>query len=196
MIFNETPYYNEPGFEFRGDPARSTSYNRVVRQLTVQHAMLDWLDDRLASPLSAHPTAHEGGSTSSSSSTTATTTGTSRSTSTSTSTRSKSSRRSNSKSRKSSNEESKVIERATDDTIWGEVVRAHFARRAAAIVARVREWEREEIRAVEAGNEAQAPYLSKIGLPSIGALRETLERRMLDHGFLDRKQVRLPPREM
>jgi baculoviral IAP repeat-containing protein 6 len=48
MIFNDQPYYNEPGYELRDNPTSSQHYNRVIEQLTIRYAMLPWLTDRLA----------------------------------------------------------------------------------------------------------------------------------------------------
>ncbi|KAK4151840.1 hypothetical protein C8A00DRAFT_45025 [Chaetomidium leptoderma] len=50
MILNDQPYYNEPGYEYRSDTARAEKYNRGVERLTVQHALVAWLTERLASP--------------------------------------------------------------------------------------------------------------------------------------------------
>jgi len=50
MIFNDKPYYNEPGFEFTNAGNRVEQYNRVVELLTIKHAMLYWLNERLANP--------------------------------------------------------------------------------------------------------------------------------------------------
>ncbi|KAL2152244.1 hypothetical protein VTH82DRAFT_5428 [Thermothelomyces myriococcoides] len=36
MIFNDQPYYNEPGFEYHNDPARVQAYNRNIEYLTVR----------------------------------------------------------------------------------------------------------------------------------------------------------------
>ncbi|KAH6641146.1 hypothetical protein F5144DRAFT_545233 [Chaetomium tenue] len=47
MIFNDLPYYNEPGYELRSDHAAAQAYNRTVERLTVQYAMIPWLADRL-----------------------------------------------------------------------------------------------------------------------------------------------------
>ena len=47
MIFNDQPYYNEPGYELRGSPVAAQKYNRNIEALTVRHAMIPWLADRL-----------------------------------------------------------------------------------------------------------------------------------------------------
>ena len=47
MIFNDQPYYNEPGYELRKDPVAAQQYNRNIEALTVRHAMIPWLADRL-----------------------------------------------------------------------------------------------------------------------------------------------------
>ncbi|KAK4035221.1 hypothetical protein C8A01DRAFT_18093 [Parachaetomium inaequale] len=48
MIFNDQPYYNEPGYELRDNPTSSQHYNRIIEQLTIRYAMLPWLTERLA----------------------------------------------------------------------------------------------------------------------------------------------------
>jgi hypothetical protein len=57
MVFNDKPYYNEPGFEYHGASNQVESYNRNVERLTVQHAILPWLTERLVSPVKREPTA-------------------------------------------------------------------------------------------------------------------------------------------
>ncbi|KAK4118741.1 hypothetical protein N657DRAFT_326782 [Parathielavia appendiculata] len=56
MIFNDKPYHNEPGYEYH-EPEQYKKqieqYNRQVEQKTVDHAILGWLTERLASPHSA-----------------------------------------------------------------------------------------------------------------------------------------------
>ncbi|KAK3328114.1 hypothetical protein B0T19DRAFT_400904 [Cercophora scortea] len=47
MIFTNQPWYNEPGRERHQDKTRSDSYNRQIQALTVQHAMIYWLLQRL-----------------------------------------------------------------------------------------------------------------------------------------------------
>jgi hypothetical protein len=49
MIFTAEPWYNEPGRELLSQKAASESYNINIQYATVQHAMLQWLDERLAS---------------------------------------------------------------------------------------------------------------------------------------------------
>lgn len=48
MIFCEEPWYNEPGREiaYNGGPGKgpAAAYNRTIREYTVRHAMLTWLD--------------------------------------------------------------------------------------------------------------------------------------------------------
>jgi hypothetical protein len=58
MVFNDKPYYNEPGFEYHGASNQVESYNRNVERLTVQHAILPWLTERLMSPMKRGPTAN------------------------------------------------------------------------------------------------------------------------------------------
>ncbi|KAK3359544.1 hypothetical protein B0T25DRAFT_101902 [Lasiosphaeria hispida] len=48
MIFNSQPWYNEPGRETIIDEMQSASYNKGIWGNTVKHAMLYWLNDRLA----------------------------------------------------------------------------------------------------------------------------------------------------
>ncbi|AEO56624.1 hypothetical protein MYCTH_2301747 [Thermothelomyces thermophilus ATCC 42464] len=59
MIFNDQPYYNEPGFEYHNDPARVQAYNRNIEHLTVRYALNSWLAERLAGPtqpsVATHP---------------------------------------------------------------------------------------------------------------------------------------------
>jgi baculoviral IAP repeat-containing protein 6 len=50
MIFNDKPFYNEPGHETRSEDSRAEAYNRNVEPLTAQYAMLYWLNERLADP--------------------------------------------------------------------------------------------------------------------------------------------------
>ncbi|KAL2162953.1 hypothetical protein VTH06DRAFT_6789 [Thermothelomyces fergusii] len=50
MIFNDQPYYNEPGYEYHGEPARAEAYNRNIEYLTVRYALNAWLAERLAGP--------------------------------------------------------------------------------------------------------------------------------------------------
>jgi baculoviral IAP repeat-containing protein 6 len=57
MVFNDKPYYNEPGFEYHGASSQVESYNRNVERLTVQHAIVPWLTERLVSPVKREPTA-------------------------------------------------------------------------------------------------------------------------------------------
>ncbi|KAL2022375.1 hypothetical protein VTK56DRAFT_5442 [Thermocarpiscus australiensis] len=51
MIFNSQPYYNEPGYENRAEPERAETYNRRIEAQTLQYALVDWLETRLAKPL-------------------------------------------------------------------------------------------------------------------------------------------------
>ena len=58
MIFNATPWYNEPGREFHLDDHRSGSYNVMVWNHTLRYATLYWLQSRLCTPSSSkgkHP---------------------------------------------------------------------------------------------------------------------------------------------
>ncbi|KAJ4301981.1 hypothetical protein N0V88_002112 [Collariella sp. IMI 366227] len=48
MIFNEKPYYNEPGYETKPNDARCEAYNREIEPHTVRVAMKEWLTYRLA----------------------------------------------------------------------------------------------------------------------------------------------------
>lgn len=57
MVFNDKPYYNEPGFEYHGASNQVEAYNRNIERLTVQHAIVPWLTERLASPEKQEPTA-------------------------------------------------------------------------------------------------------------------------------------------
>ncbi|KAK4244547.1 hypothetical protein C7999DRAFT_43818 [Corynascus novoguineensis] len=50
MIFNDQPYYNEPGYEYRRNFARAQAYNRNIEHLTVRYALVSWLAERLAGP--------------------------------------------------------------------------------------------------------------------------------------------------
>lgn len=50
MIFNDAPYYNEPGHELQRQDHRSENYNRTIEDLTLRHAILYWLANRLAPP--------------------------------------------------------------------------------------------------------------------------------------------------
>jgi baculoviral IAP repeat-containing protein 6 len=50
MIFNDKPFYNEPGYEYLSDDKRVEQYNRTIEQRTVDHAIVHWLTDRLANP--------------------------------------------------------------------------------------------------------------------------------------------------
>ncbi|KAK3941009.1 hypothetical protein QBC46DRAFT_111102 [Diplogelasinospora grovesii] len=50
MVFNDEPYYNEPGYEQQINKAASEAYNKSTQELTVQHALLHWLLDRLCPP--------------------------------------------------------------------------------------------------------------------------------------------------
>ncbi|KAL2127957.1 hypothetical protein VTI74DRAFT_9922 [Chaetomium olivicolor] len=54
MIFNDQPYYNEPGYEYKPNDARSEAYNRDIEHNTVKVAMHDWLVYRLACPKAAY----------------------------------------------------------------------------------------------------------------------------------------------
>ncbi|EAQ86224.1 hypothetical protein CHGG_07477 [Chaetomium globosum CBS 148.51] len=51
MIFNDLPYYNEPGYELRSDHAAAQAYNRTVERLTVQYAIIPWLANRLVASI-------------------------------------------------------------------------------------------------------------------------------------------------
>ncbi|KAK3901343.1 hypothetical protein C8A05DRAFT_16463 [Staphylotrichum tortipilum] len=59
MIFNDQPFYNEPGYEYHADRARAEEYNRNIESFTVTHAMIPWLNKRLVAPraLSSAPKA-------------------------------------------------------------------------------------------------------------------------------------------
>ncbi|KAH6850516.1 hypothetical protein B0I37DRAFT_413911 [Chaetomium sp. MPI-CAGE-AT-0009] len=50
MIFNDQPYYNEPGYELRSYPTQAQEYNRAIEALTVRYAMIPWLAERLVAP--------------------------------------------------------------------------------------------------------------------------------------------------
>ncbi|KAK3370507.1 hypothetical protein B0H63DRAFT_402445 [Podospora didyma] len=50
MIFNDQPWYNEPGRENRIDDKASGDYNMEIQRMTIQHAMTYWLKDRLGQP--------------------------------------------------------------------------------------------------------------------------------------------------
>jgi hypothetical protein len=56
MIFVEEPWYNEPGRELALSKTASKRYNIQIQGYTVEHAMLDWLVNRLEAP----PTARQG----------------------------------------------------------------------------------------------------------------------------------------
>jgi hypothetical protein len=43
MVFCDEPWCNEPGRENQAGSDQSKSYNRTIRRLTVQYAMLDWV---------------------------------------------------------------------------------------------------------------------------------------------------------
>jgi baculoviral IAP repeat-containing protein 6 len=47
MIFNDQPFYNEPGYEYRADETKSEKYNRKIELLTIKYAMLPWLTNAL-----------------------------------------------------------------------------------------------------------------------------------------------------
>jgi hypothetical protein len=54
MIFNPTPWYNEPGREYNLDDQRSMTYSRMIWGNTLRHATVYWLKCRLsASPISS-----------------------------------------------------------------------------------------------------------------------------------------------
>ncbi len=59
MIFNDLPFYNEPGYEYHADRARAEEYNRNIESFTITHAMIPWLSKRLVAPrgLSSAPEA-------------------------------------------------------------------------------------------------------------------------------------------
>src|SRR4051794_22394833 len=57
MVFNDQPFYNEPGFELRSNPAQAEKYNRNIEYLTVKYAMLPWLTDGLTGPEEPEPLA-------------------------------------------------------------------------------------------------------------------------------------------
>lgn len=50
MIFNDQPFYNEPGYEYRADEAKSEKYNRKIEHLTINYAMVPWLANALKGP--------------------------------------------------------------------------------------------------------------------------------------------------
>ena len=50
MIFSENPWYNEPGRERTENPKASEQYNKQIQRWTVEHAILYWLNSRLAQP--------------------------------------------------------------------------------------------------------------------------------------------------
>ncbi|KAK3326103.1 hypothetical protein B0H66DRAFT_600240 [Apodospora peruviana] len=50
MIFNDQPWYNEPGRETHLDKNQCKLYNQQIQQHTVQHAILYWLNNRLSQP--------------------------------------------------------------------------------------------------------------------------------------------------
>lgn len=57
MVFCDKPWYNEPGRERQPSESASESYNRGIHEWTVQHAMLKWLTGASTAASSAflHP---------------------------------------------------------------------------------------------------------------------------------------------
>jgi baculoviral IAP repeat-containing protein 6 len=53
MIFTDEPWYNEPGRETFPNKSASDAENSKLQVFTIQHAMLSWLNERLAQPPSA-----------------------------------------------------------------------------------------------------------------------------------------------
>ncbi|KAK4446778.1 hypothetical protein QBC34DRAFT_410814 [Podospora aff. communis PSN243] len=50
MILNDQPWYNEPGRELTVADARSKKYNKEIWLLTIEHAMIYWVEKRLVPP--------------------------------------------------------------------------------------------------------------------------------------------------
>jgi len=50
MIFTMEPWYNEPGREKHTNKRDSEKYNAQIQTFTIQHAILHWLEGRLARP--------------------------------------------------------------------------------------------------------------------------------------------------
>lgn len=50
MIFNSTPFYNEPSNDRFANKRFVEEYNRMIEPMTVRHAMLYWLNARLKAP--------------------------------------------------------------------------------------------------------------------------------------------------
>jgi hypothetical protein len=48
MILVEEPWYNEPGREHTPNKTASKNYNTQIQGYTIEHAMLEWLTNRLA----------------------------------------------------------------------------------------------------------------------------------------------------
>jgi len=53
MVFNPTPWYNEPGREYNLDDQRSMTYNQVIWGNTLRHATVYWLKCRLSASQSS-----------------------------------------------------------------------------------------------------------------------------------------------
>lgn len=112
MILVDEPWYNEPGRERTPNKPESEKYNSKIQQFTMEHALLGWLNHRLAQPsdastsgLPAKPTtptnlAGQGA--------TAVLNG--------------------------------GINVVRDDPIWGEIIRKHFAANGKAIIETAKKW--------------------------------------------------------
>lgn len=123
MILVEEPWYNEPGREHMPNKAVSRKYNAQIQGCTIEHAMLEWLNTRLAPPEAAVPgmsgcALDVGGAGSGFP------------------------RRYPTRAAVSSGSASGATVGAgvKDDPVWGEVVRKHFAANGKAIVETVKKW--------------------------------------------------------
>lgn len=117
MILVDQPWYNEPGRERTQNQTASKKYNTLIQQYTVQHAMMDWLNQRLAPAGPATSNMSNGpavGNTPRAGNLPA--------------------------SPAAQATAASTPDSAKDDPIWGEIIRKHFAANGKAIIETVKKW--------------------------------------------------------
>jgi hypothetical protein len=121
MILVDEPWYNEPGRERTPNKRLSREYNVQIQQYTMQHAMIGWLNDRLAPPATQATPAMANESLAVASGALA--------------------KRTSVPVTPPAGARSKAFVR--DDPIWGEIVRKHFAANGKAIMETVKKWKQQ-----------------------------------------------------
>lgn len=181
MVFNDKPYYNEPGFEYHSASSDQVEvYNRNVERLTVQHAIVPWLTQRLVSPETQEltPSAPDLSALNESDQST---NGDAQNSKTASSHHHPVNvtpahdvsqfMPSWAKTVQASQKPASEKPAKEDDPIWGDVIRTHFELKADMILATLRKWERQAV-----GGATQAP---------LTAAACKLKQLLGEHGFND-----------